>query len=77
MLSAFAFSSAQRTLPCKVCLPRMASTWMVVPLTPSVVKRASLGFVVIQTSGVAARAGAANATRPQRAHCTLSHMFRS
>jgi len=49
MLSAFAFSSAQRTLPCKVCLPRMASTWMAVPLTPSVVKRASLGFVLIQT----------------------------
>ena len=35
---------------------------MAVPLTPSVVSRASLVFVVIQASGVAAPTGAANAT---------------
>src|SRR6266508_34235 len=55
MACAFAFSSAERTLPCKVTLPRMLSTWIAVPLTPSVVRRASLVFVVIQASGVAAQ----------------------
>jgi hypothetical protein len=40
----------------------MVSTWMAVPLTPSVVRRLSLVLVVIQASGVAAPTGAANAT---------------
>jgi len=48
---------AVHTLPCKVTLPRTVSTWMAVPLTPSLVMRASLVFVVIQASSVAARAG--------------------
>src|SRR5208337_3974078 len=49
------------TLPYRVTRPATVSTLMAVPLTPSVVNRASLILVVIQASGVAAPAGAASA----------------
>src|SRR5271157_1279302 len=61
MVSAFAFSSAECTLPYRVTRPTTVSTLMAVPLTPSVVNRASLILVVIQASGVAAPAGAVSA----------------
>src|ERR1700737_4585157 len=61
MVSAFAFSSAECTLPYRVTRPPTVSTLIAVPLTPSVVNRASLILVVIQASGVAAPAGAASA----------------
>src|SRR5208282_1226894 len=51
MVSAFAFSSAECTLPYRVTRPTTVSTLMAVPLTPSVVNRASLILVVIQASG--------------------------
>jgi hypothetical protein len=72
--SACAFSPAEGTLPCKVTRPRTVSTWMAVPLTPSVVRRASLAFVVIQASGVAAPTGAASAApSPTASTPNLSH----
>src|ERR1017187_361 len=61
MFSAFAFSSAECTLPYRVTWPATVSTLIAVPLTPSVVNRDSLILVVIQASGVAAPAGAASA----------------
>src|ERR1019366_9418223 len=61
MFSAFAFSSAECTLPYRVTWPATVSTLIAVPLTPSLVHSASLILVVIQASGVAAPAGAASA----------------
>jgi hypothetical protein len=57
-----------------VTRPSTVSTWMAVPLTPSVVRRASLVFVVIQASGVAAAAGAASAT-PNTMASTLDLIY--
>src|SRR5438552_3222634 len=54
--SALAFSSAVRTLPCKVMRPFTVSTLMVPPRSPSVASRAILALVVIQASRVLARA---------------------
>src|SRR5208283_5576120 len=61
MVSAFACSSAECTLPYRVTRPATVSTLMAVPLTPSVVNRDNLILAVIQASGVAAPAGAASA----------------
>src|SRR5262245_39321500 len=54
--SALVFSSAVRTLPCKVTRPFTVSTLMVPPRRPSVASRAILALVVIQASRVPARA---------------------
>src|SRR6058998_128207 len=54
--SALAFSSALRTLPCRVMRPFTVSTLMVPPWRPSVASRAILALVVIQVSLVLARA---------------------